>query len=148
VLGVCQEATYEGQAAVELEASAATADRAAPLRLSVRDADGRVLLDQGPLLRSLVDGLDGHVPVADLALGFHAGLAEAVAEAAARVRARTGVATVGLTGGVFQNALLSTLCSARLVARGFEVLEHEVVPANDGGLALGQVAVAAARGGR
>ncbi|HXZ61893.1 MAG TPA: carbamoyltransferase HypF [Acidimicrobiales bacterium] len=149
ILGVCQDVTYEGQAAVELEALAASAPAGGgpPLGLRLHDHAGRLLLDPAPLLAATVGALAAGAAPAVLARGFHEALAEAVAEAATAVHERTGVKAVGLSGGVFQNALLSSLCSARLVHRGFEVLEHQVVPPNDGGLALGQVAVAAARGG-
>lgn len=80
-----------------------------------------------------------------MALGFHRAVAEMIAEVAERVRHETGIGQVALSGGVFQNSLLVDLATDRLAGRGFEVLTHRTVPANDGGLALGQAAVAASR---
>jgi hydrogenase maturation protein HypF len=80
-----------------------------------------------------------------MAAGFHAAVARAVGDAATSVRARTGIEVVALSGGVFQNTLLLGLARGELAARGFTVLTHRQLPPNDGGLALGQAAVAAAR---
>jgi hydrogenase maturation protein HypF len=80
-----------------------------------------------------------------IAARFHAGLANAIAEACQRVRTAWGLNTVALSGGVFQNRVLLEQVVTRLERSGFTVLEHRRLPANDGGLALGQAAIAAAR---
>ncbi|WP_131786386.1 carbamoyltransferase HypF [Protofrankia symbiont of Coriaria ruscifolia] len=149
LLGVCHRIGYEGQAAIELEALAATAvgasspslvpSPASPLRLPV-GADG--VLDPAPLLHALVAGLRGGTPVAVLAAAFHEAVADAVADVVTQVGRERGVRLAGLTGGVFQNVLLLRACRDRLRAAGFETLIHRVVPPNDGGLALGQAAIA------
>jgi hydrogenase maturation protein HypF len=84
------------------------------------------------------------VPAAVIAMRFHLGLAEGVAELAARVASRQGSRTVALSGGVFQNRTLFEATLKALAARELEVLTHRRVPANDGGLALGQAVIAAA----
>jgi hydrogenase maturation protein HypF len=146
LLGVCHDSAYEGQAAMALEAVAASAAASADLAFEVTDGDP-IQLDPAPMLaRAAADLLRGR-PAPELAAGFHHALAEAVLQAALLLRRREGVATVGLTGGVFQNALLLRLCAQRLERAGFVVLTHRQVPANDGGLALGQAAVVAAGGG-
>lgn len=140
LLGVRHRVSYEAQAAVELEARARSATWAARLTMPV--AGGQLLL--GTLLDGLVAGVRAGVDVAPLALGFHRALADATAELAARTAQRTGVRTVGLTGGVFQNGLLLQMLRTALQRRGFEVLTHERVPANDGGLSLGQAVLGTA----
>ncbi len=139
LLGVCQEVTYEGQAAVELE-QLARAGRAATLDFAV--ADG--VLDPAPLIVGLAEQSRAGVCPADLAAGFHAAVVRASAHAAATYARAAGIATIGLTGGVFVNELLADGLRKALIHRGFEVLTHETVPCNDGGLALGQAVVAAA----
>ncbi|WP_226363434.1 carbamoyltransferase HypF [Pseudonocardia abyssalis] len=150
LLGVRHEVTHEGQAAMELEALAAAPESqhghlpATRWREGGHAATGTGVaggvLDPAPLLRGLVDGLRAGVPVPELALAFHVAVADAVAETVTRVSA--GVRLVGLTGGVFQNVLLLRMTRQRLQDAGFTVLTHRLVPPNDGGLALGQAAVA------
>ncbi len=80
-----------------------------------------------------------------MAAGFHAAVARLIGDVAVRQRAQTGIEVVALSGGVFQNVLLLGLARRELEAHGFEVLTHRAVPPNDGGLALGQAAVAGCR---
>lgn len=136
LLGVRHAVTYEGQAAIELEALAV--ESAVP-GIRMGGVDG--VLDPAPLLRGLVDGLRAGVPRAELAWTFHDAVAIVTAEMVTQVS--DGVRLVGLTGGVFQNVLLLRLARRRLQEAGFTVLVHRVVPPNDGGLALGQAAVSA-----
>ena len=139
LLGVCQEVTYEGQAAVELEQVARGGDPVA-MDFSMKDA----VLDPIPIVQSVVDGLCGGVPVADLAAGFHDAVIRATATAASACARAAGISTIGLTGGVFVNRLLREGLQNLLADNGFDVLTHRIVPCNDGGLALGQAVIAAA----
>jgi hydrogenase maturation protein HypF len=103
--------------------------------------DGSAVLDWEPLVSYLLRDLSLGVPAPVLAAQFHASLADGILAVARHAGARR----VALTGGCFQNRLLTELAAARLKAAGFEVLLHGAVPPNDGGLGLGQVLVAAAR---
>jgi hydrogenase maturation protein HypF len=85
------------------------------------------------------------VPAPVVAVRFHRGVAAAVVRVALHARAGHGTGVVALSGGVFTNALLLSLTTRGLREAGFEVLRHRRVPANDGGLALGQVMVGATR---
>ncbi|MDP7724043.1 carbamoyltransferase HypF [Mycobacterium sp. TY814] len=134
LLGVCQDVTYEGQAAVELE-HLARRGRAVPLEFGV-DAG---VLDPSPLIVALVRALRRGTPAADLAAGFHAAVITATVQAVCQA----GISTVGLTGGVFVNRILREGLRSQLADKGFEVLTHAVLPCNDGGLALGQAVIAA-----
>lgn len=151
LLDVRQSVDYEGQAAIELEALAASATETDPDRIEawvpvLEATDDGLVLDPGPTIAAAVSAVGAGRSRAESAWRFHQGIAEAVLRAAVRLRQDTGVDTVGLTGGVFANAVLTTACQGRLRREGFTVLVHERVPPNDGGLALGQVAVAAAGG--
>jgi hydrogenase maturation protein HypF len=141
LLGVCQEVTYEGQAAVELEhvARAGSPDRV-DLDFDIRDA----VLDPAPVIAGLADGVRAGAAPADLAAAFHAAVVRATVRAVSDCARSAAIPTVGLTGGVFANRLLLDGIRAGLRGRGLEVLTHHVVPCNDGGLALGQAVVAAA----
>ncbi|MDT0541673.1 MULTISPECIES: carbamoyltransferase HypF [Streptomyces] len=136
LVGICHRAGYEAQAAVELEAAAVTAGR-------VLDGYAFELDAPASLLAAIVADLRSGVGVPLIAARFHLAVADAVRTACRKARRTTGVRTVVLTGGVFTNALLDEMCTAGLAEDGFTVLGHTLVPPGDGGLALGQVVVAA-----
>lgn len=154
LLDVTQRCDYEGQAAIELEARAAAAQAVADAPGSrwdgaaavTEDGEGSFILDPTAWLTRAVADQRAGIPVQASALAFHLALADAVTEAVTALADREGVRTVGLTGGVFGNAILLSACQRSLSRAGLSVLTHRIVPANDGGLALGQVAVAAAGG--
>lgn len=145
LIGVRHEVTFEAQAAIELEVLAGDPQGTShPLDLPlVEGSDGPDRLDCGTLVRGVVAAVLGGVAPADIALGFHRALADAVCATASAVRDRGGPHLVALSGGVFTNALLTDLTTTALVRAGFTVLRHRLVPPNDGGLALGQLAVGA-----
>ncbi|TQJ57701.1 Kae1-like domain-containing protein [Streptomyces sp. SLBN-115] len=149
--GVCHRAGYEAQAAVELEGAALgapTGDRAAytfDLRAPghAREEGDAVQADPAPVLAAIVSDLRAGVGPALVAARFHRAVTGLVHRICVRARERHGLDTVALTGGVFANTLLSSACSAALREDGFTVLRHRLVPPGDGGLALGQLMVAA-----
>jgi hydrogenase maturation protein HypF len=145
LLGLRREAAYEGQAASELEALAqAGEDRAQSYPFLITDGLP-AQLDVALLMRAIVQDIEQGVSLPQIARRFHHSIAALLAAACCRARESTGLTIVALSGGVFQNRLLLRSLLARLEAAGFAVLLNRQVPPNDGGLSLGQVAVAAAR---
>jgi hydrogenase maturation protein HypF len=148
--GIAQEVSYEGQAAMELESAAGSiaAAEGYPFRITRASHDEIALLDSAPLWPALLEDLSDGRPSAVVAARFHAGLARAIVEMVLYLIERHGdrvAHRVALSGGVLQNALLSRTIVERLEAAGCTIYTHAAVPANDGGLALGQAVVAAAR---
>jgi hydrogenase maturation protein HypF len=144
-VGLCSRNRFEAEAPLALERAASAAHSPArdPLFAIRRGAVERI--DVGPLVMRLADDRLNGGPVAELAALFHEQFAWALAEAALRAVERTGVRIAVLSGGVFCNERLTNSLSARLSAARVQVLRHERVPPNDGGLALGQAAIATAR---
>ncbi|GGN50676.1 carbamoyltransferase [Streptomyces albiflavescens] len=99
--------------------------------------------DPGPVLAAVVEDLRAGAGPALVAARFHRAVAGLVHRICVLARERHGLETVALTGGVYANAVLSSACAAALHADGFTVLRHHLVPPGDGGLALGQLVVAA-----
>lgn len=147
VLGISPEATsFEGQAAVGLETLAALATGAASDAYRAEIIDGAPLtLSWGPLWHAILEDLSHGVDRANIAARFHAGLAEAIGALVQRLRVQHPIDTVVLGGGVFQNRLILESMTHVVRRQGLQVLSPRLAPANDGGLSLGQAAIAEAR---
>jgi hydrogenase maturation protein HypF len=156
-VGLCPDrALFEGQAAMQLEAEAQkwlldgrSCGRPYPFGIGWDDADARFYIDPTDLWLALLDDLRTETPVPCIAARFHQGLAVAICDTVGRIRSTrapgAGIDTAVLSGGCLQNRLLLEEIVRRLESSGLSCLLHARVPANDGGLALGQAAIAAAR---
>lgn len=140
LLNIRQTVSYDGQAAIELEALAETAAEdcgAYPFQLHPDT------LDFAPLFPALLSDIAACMPPAVIARRFHQTVAEAAILCCARIAKEAGLNRAVLSGGVFQNRLLSEMIYTGLSTQGLQVFTHRLAPANDGGIALGQAAIAA-----
>jgi hydrogenase maturation protein HypF len=139
---------YEGQAAVELElAATGPASRGYPFRLRP-DGEGGWIVETSGVVAAVVDDLLAGREVGEVSSRFHRSVAEMVVEGCEEIREGGGASAVALSGGTFQNLLLMEQVVELLAGRGFTVYRHRRVPANDGGLSVGQAVLAdAARRG-
>jgi hydrogenase maturation protein HypF len=144
IIGVRDAINYEGQAAVELEQLADPTSSLDGYPAGIEEGD-QLRVVGADLIRAVAEDVRRGVAAATVAGRFHSGVADAIARTCAILRSRTGLGVVALSGGVFQNLLLLDRTVSRLEAGGFRVLVHGRVPPNDGGISLGQAAVAAAR---
>jgi hydrogenase maturation protein HypF len=143
--GVRDRTSYEGQAAIELEWLATNSHAAGRYSFAiVPDSSGSLIVDARPLIRSVAAEAARGVDSATVARRFHTSVVELVAAVCNRLRQETEFETVVLSGGVFLNLLLTREVVAKLTAEDFRVYRHRLVPPNDGGLSLGQLAIAAA----
>jgi hydrogenase maturation protein HypF len=101
------------------------------------------MLDVVPLIDAIMKDITQGVPAEHIAKRFHLSIAQMLATACAEVRKQTGLGKVALSGGVFQNQILLQQLVTLLEEMAFEVYINRLVPPNDGGLSLGQIAVAA-----
>ncbi len=145
IAGVRRTVSYEGQAAIEFEWLAAGIEPDGAYPFEVETTTEALVLDPRPTIAAVVDDQSRGRAVAIIARRFHSTMVEAIAAVCARLREATSLDAVALSGGVFLNALLTAEVQARLTADGFRVFRHRQVPPNDGGLCLGQLAIAAGR---
>lgn len=140
LLGLRHRISFEAQAAIDLELAAERSVGAdAGFRFDAVDG----VIHAAPVVRGVVAGMRAGTPTGDLAATFHLAVAELVRDLALHECRQRGLTRVVLSGGVFQNALLTAMCVDLVRRAGIDPLTHRLVPPNDGGLALGQAFVAA-----
>lgn len=167
--GIRSVSTYEGQAASDLEAvlytsmnignqenaasteirkSGANAEAGSdgePYVYEIKEINGILEIDPDPVILAVLEDVQAGFPASCISHKFHTGLIRVFVRIAELLRDKTRLSTAALSGGCFQNLFLLDNLSAELGRAGFEVLSHSLVPANDGGLCLGQAAIAHAR---
>lgn len=141
LLSLRNAVNYEGQAAIALETAAA---KNTVENYQFEIADRSIIKAEG-VIRQAVDDLLNGVSTAEVSAKFHLGVATLIARAARQIRDERKLARVALSGGVFQNMFLLERTVGLLESDGFEVFTHSRVPANDGGISLGQAAIANAQ---
>jgi hydrogenase maturation protein HypF len=141
IAGVRQAVTYEAQAAIELEMLVDEEEKGA-YAWGLGQAEGPLEISASPIIRTAVADVRSGVPPGAIAARFHNSLAELVAQVCGRLRDEAGLNEVALSGGVWQNTTLLAKTLDRLQGDGFSVYTHRLVPPNDGGLSLGQAAIA------
>jgi len=146
--GLMDRVSYEGQAAVELESQASAVAPAGSYPFSIEqqpngDPIESLIVDTRPLIMAVAEETNRSTDTAVVARRFHSTLVDIILDVCKRLRQPTGLCAVVLSGGVFLNSLLTQETSVRLREQGFRVYRHRLVPPNDGGLSLGQLAIAA-----
>jgi hydrogenase maturation protein HypF len=144
LLGVRKKVTFEGQAAMELEAMA-KGETDVLFPFDIRETGNVFSFDFSPMIRNIVDGIRTGRSRAEIARSFHMTLPVVFRDMAVAIRRRTGIDRVVLSGGCFQNRVLTEGTIAELEMEGFLVFFHDVLPANDGCISLGQAVCAGAQ---
>jgi hydrogenase maturation protein HypF len=143
--GVRDDALYEGQAAIELEALADRTAAGSYAFGTIESADGVLVVDSAPVLAAALDDVAAGVGAPAISTRFHRAVVAAVVETCTRLAPSLGTRTVALSGGVFMNRLVVAGAVRGLRDAGLTPLVHRQLPANDGGVAFGQAVVAWAR---
>jgi hydrogenase maturation protein HypF len=148
IAGLRTAVNYEGQAAMELEWLAAPAEFGETysyqvVKVASAESHPQWIIDTRPLIRELVEDVHKNRDRRDVARRFHSTIIEMIVEVCDHLRRHTNMQQIVLSGGVFMNRILAVEATNRLIENGFQVYRQQLVPSNDGGLSLGQLAVAA-----
>jgi len=143
IMGLRRKVSFEGQAAMELEAKAELAGEVLPFEI-LHNPDDSYILDISTTIRAIVENIIFGKRVEEIASAFHATLTAAFAVMSVEMRKLTGINRVALSGGCFQNRILLEGTVSELKKNGFDVYYHSQIPTNDGGVCLGQAVIAGA----
>jgi len=139
LLGICQIASFEGQAAIALENLCYAANTAESYKLNIKfDVKNQGEIDWSPLIQAILEDRKTEIALETIAAKFHNTLVEAIAIVAKQV----GIEQILLTGGCFQNQYLTERAMYKLQQAGFKPYCHHQIPPNDGGIAAGQIMAA------
>ncbi|MEA5618243.1 carbamoyltransferase HypF [Cronbergia sp. UHCC 0137] len=150
-IGICrEECSYEGQAAIEMEAIVDinilnNDEETLNYPFNLEKSDNIYYISTSPIWLQILNDIKQHISSSEIAAKFHKSLAIAIATTVKKIRQEHEFNQVALTGGVFQNRILLEQVKMRLEKLEIEVLTHSIVPANDGGLSLGQSVITAAK---
>ena len=135
LLNIRQEVTFEGQAAMQLEFLAMENNSQKTYPFEVIRENEKQVIDWREMINSIADDLENKIPLSEISRKFHNTLVEMIITIAKEI----GEKRIVLTGGCFQNKLLTELALRKLSVSGFDVFSHSKVPPNDGGIAVGQM---------
>ncbi|MBE9058872.1 carbamoyltransferase HypF [Sphaerospermopsis sp. LEGE 08334] len=150
-IGICrEECSYEGQAAIEMETIANVNilnnhEETINYPFKFEKLDKIYYIDPAPMWEGILQDLKQQISPSEIAAKFHISLAIVITEIVKQLTQEHKINQVSLTGGVFQNRILLQQTTKHLKKLGIEVFTHSIVPANDGGISLGQAVIAAAR---
>ena len=141
ILGLCDVASYHAEAEMRLEQILDEYCRES-YRFSLQEVDGQFIIRAEEVITEIIHDLKNSVPPSRISAKFHNGVVEILYQVCIRLRRRFKINKVCLSGGVFQNIFLVTKLYQKLTDKNFEVYIQGTVPANDGGLCLGQIVIA------
>jgi hydrogenase maturation protein HypF len=152
IIGLRDRVSFEGQAAVQLEWLATETGMEDSYPVEIQEAhsdaaDGGDIIDTRPIIRGVIEDVERGVATGRIARRFHSTIVKIIEETCSALRKETRIEAVALSGGVLMNGLIAREAAHSLLKAGFRVYQHHLVPPNDGGLCLGQLAIAAATDG-
>jgi hydrogenase maturation protein HypF len=145
LVGIRQKVNYEAQAAIELEMAIGSSPDGASYPFDLKEEQNSWIIGTHPLFQALVRDLASNTPVGIISARFHNGLVDILVRLASFLHQRTGLNRICLSGGTFNNLYLTEHLAGSLEENGFEVYTQREVSCGDGGLSLGQAAVASHR---